>query len=205
MPPVTRLLVYLNLLGFVLQVLAVDGLMIRYALWPLGQHWSQDFAVLVGFQPWQLLTSAFLHGGLLHLALNMFALWMFGADVERALGSRTYLGLYFTAVLTASLTQLLVVTANAGSGVYPTVGASGGVFGVLLAFGLLFPWRMIVLLIPPIPLPAIVVVFLFAAVELMSGVMGTASGIAHFAHLGGMLGGYLGLRNWRKRRRTGRR
>ena len=201
MPRITRLLIYFNLLVFLLQIFSADGLLGNYALWPPGQHWSPELQRWVGFQPWQLLTSAFLHGSLLHIALNMFALWMFGSEVELRLGKHYYLGLYLMAVLSASLTQLIVVS-MAGDGVYPTVGASGGVFGVLLAFGLLFPRRTIYLLIPPVPLPAIVAVFLFASIELVSGVMGTASGVAHFAHLGGMLGGFLTLRFWRGKRRV---
>ena len=89
--------------------------------------------------------------------------------------------------LCSSVTQLLVVSMMTSSGVYPTVGASGAIFGVLLAFGLLFPRRTIVLLIPPIPMPAIVFVILFALLELFSGVFGTNQGVAHFAHLGGMV------------------
>jgi membrane associated rhomboid family serine protease len=91
-------------------------------------------------------------------------------------------------VLSASLIQLLVVTATVEEGIVPTVGASGGVFGVLLAFGVLFPKRRVMLLIPPIPMPAWVLVAGYAVLSLASGVMGTQQGVAHFAHLGGMLG-----------------
>ena len=87
------------------------------------------------------------------------------------------------------------------TGVYPTVGASGAIFGILLAFGRLFPRRTIVLLIPPIPMPAIMFVILYALLELFSGVLGTDQGIAHFAHLGGVVGAYLTLRRWRMRER----
>jgi membrane associated rhomboid family serine protease len=125
----------------------------------------------------------------------MFGLWMFGRDCERVLGARRYLALYFGAVLTASLTQL-VVSSLAGAD-YPTVGASGGVFGVLLAFGMLFPQRRIVLLFPPIPMPTWLFVTLYGLMELANGVLGTQAGVAHFAHLGGMLGAWLLLRHWR--------
>lgn len=87
----------------------------------------------------------------------------------------------------------------APTSVYPTVGASGAIFGILLAFGLLFPRRTIVLLFPPIPMPAILFVILYGIIELLSGIFGTEQGVAHFAHLGGMLGSYLTLRHWRKR------
>jgi membrane associated rhomboid family serine protease len=131
----------------------------------------------------------------------MFALYLFGADLERLMGPRYYLALYFVAVLAAACAQLAVATAAASGGsVYPTVGASGGVFGILLAFGLLFPDRTVMLLFPPIPMPARVFVLLYGAFELMNGIMSTRAGVAHFAHLGGMLGGYLALVFWRRRR-----
>jgi membrane associated rhomboid family serine protease len=142
----------------------------------------------VGFEPWQLLTSAFLHGGVAHIALNLYALYAFGGMVERALGSRRFAWLYFASVLAAGAVQLLVVTATVEQGVVPTVGASGGVFGVLLAFAALFPHRRVLLLFPPVPMKAWVLVTGYALIELASGVFGTSQGVAHFAHLGGMVG-----------------
>jgi membrane associated rhomboid family serine protease len=188
-------LILLNVLAFLLQLQSPDLLLARYALWPVGAHEVAGLGPVVEFAPWQLLSSAFLHGGLSHLLLNMFALWMFGHDCERVLGPRRYLALYFAAVLSASLLQLLVVSLSGA--VYPTVGASGGVFGVLLAFGMLFPERRVLLLFPPIPMPAWLLVTLYGVVELANGVLGTQAGVAHFAHLGGMLGAYLVLRRWR--------
>jgi membrane associated rhomboid family serine protease len=102
-------------------------------------------------------------------------------------------------VVTAALSHL-AVTAWMGAPPFPTVGASGGVYGLLLAYGVYFPRRTVILLFPPIPLPARVFVVVFAAIELYFGVTGTASGVAHFAHLGGMLGGWLLLRSRRRRR-----
>jgi membrane associated rhomboid family serine protease len=127
---------------------------------------------------------------------------MFGSDVERALGRRHYLILYFASLLSSSVTQLAVVSMMTSTGIYPTVGASGAIFGILLVFGILFPRRTIVLLIPPIPMPAIVFVILYALVELFSGVFGTNQGVAHFAHLGGMIGAYFTLQHWRRRERV---
>ena len=103
-------------------------------------------------------------------------------------------------VLSAGLVQLLVVSSTFSANVYPTIGASGGVFGILLAFGVLYPNRIVVLLIPPIPMPAWFFVCAYGLIELVSGVVGTKSGIAHFAHLGGMVGAYAALRYWRPRR-----
>jgi len=200
MTPVVRQLLFANLVVFVLQQLAPDALLTHFALWPLGTH--STFMGHVGFAPWQLLTSAFLHGGLAHIALNMFALLSFGSMVENAVGSRRFSALYLASVLTAGLVQLMVVTAS-DSGAVPTVGASGGVFGVLLAFAWLFPHTKVLLLFPPIPMKAWVLVTVYAVIELSSGVFGTARGVAHFAHLGGMLGAIATLLYWRHTPRGG--
>jgi membrane associated rhomboid family serine protease len=188
-------LILVNVIVFLLQLQSPDLLLVHYALWPIGAHEVAGLGQVVQFEPWQLVSSAFLHGGLSHLGLNMFALWMFGHDCERVLGPRRYLALYFAAVLSASLLQLAVASLSGSA--YPTVGASGGVFGVLLTFAMLFPERRVMLLFPPIPMPAWLFVTLYGIVELVSGVLGTQAGVAHFAHLGGMLGAYLVLRHWR--------
>jgi membrane associated rhomboid family serine protease len=199
----TRVLIGVNVAVFVLEAVSGPWLLASFALWPVGHFNVAQFDTPVGFKLWQLITCGFLHANFLHLAINMYALWMFGSDVERAVGPRHYLTLYFASLLSSSATQLLVVSMmTSAGGVYPTIGASGAIFGVLLAFGLLFPRRTIVLLIPPIPMPAIVFVILYALLELFSGVFGTDQGVAHFAHLGGMIGAYLTLRHWRKRERV---
>ncbi len=156
-----------------------------FALWPLGSGI---------FLPWQVLTYAFLHGGIAHLFFNMFGLWMFGSELERLWGGRRYMQFLLAGVLAAAAAQLLI-TALAGSRV-PTVGASGGLFALLLAFGMLFPNRTIMPLFPPIPMKARTFVIVFGALELLLGLSGR-SGIAHFAHLGGMVGGFLMIRYWR--------
>jgi membrane associated rhomboid family serine protease len=129
----------------------------------------------------------------------MLGLFMFGSEVERVLGSRRYFTYYLVAVLSAAIAQL-VMSALASGPPYPTIGASGGVFGLLLAYGMFFPRRIVMLIFPPIPMPARVFVVVYAAIELYLGVTGTQAGVAHFAHLGGMLGGFLMLRRWRRRR-----
>jgi len=202
MARLTKLLIGVNVAVFALETISGQGLLARFALWPIGHFFVTQFDVPVGFKIWQLVTCGFLHASFLHLAINMYALWMFGSDVERAVGPRHYLTLYFASLLSSSVTQLLVVSMMTSRGVYPTVGASGAIFGVLLVFGMLFPRRTIVLLIPPIPMPAIVFVILYALLELFSGVFGTDQGVAHFAHLGGMIGAYLTLRHWRRRERA---
>jgi len=201
MARLTRILIGVNVAVFALEAVSGPGLLARFALWPIGHFFVTQFDNPVGFKVWQLITCGFLHANFLHLAINMYALWMFGSDVERAVGPKHYLTLYFASLVSSSLTQLLVVSMMTSTGVYPTVGASGAIFWILLAFGLLFPRRTIVLLIPPIPMPAIVFVILYALLELFSGVFGTNQGVAHFAHLGGMIGAFLTLRHWRGRGR----
>ena len=190
MPPVTTSLIVANVAMFLL-FSSTGDLLSPLALWPLG---AAQY-VGIGFAPWQLVTYAFLHGSMLHLLFNMFALYMFGAAIEQVFGSRRYLIYYAVCVVSAALAQLLV--AKLMGGFYPTVGASGGVFGLLLAYGLYFPNNRVMLLFPPIPLPARVFVLIYAALELVMGVTGAQSGVAHFAHLGGMVGGFIMLRYWR--------
>lgn len=178
-------LIFANAMGYLMEVTGSDAFLNQLALWPLN----------AGFMPWQLVTYAFLHANMLHLMLNMFGLWMFGRELEQLLGRRAIFTLYFCSVLSAGGMQLLVTMLSGN--INPTVGASGGVFGILLAFGMYFPNRIIILLIPPIPLPAWLFVTLYAGAELLFGVTGTAAGVAHFAHLGGMIGAYLLVRRWR--------
>ncbi len=198
MAPATTWLILINVAVFILQGSYNDFILANFALWPVGSYFAQEVNATVGFHWWQPITCAFLHGNVLHIGLNMYLLYLFGHDVEKTLGVRHYLALYFAAVLAASIVQLGIVTATVGSGVHPTLGASGGVFGILLAFGMLFPHRRLILLLPPIVIPAWLFVTLCGAVELASGILGTEAGVAHLAHLGGMLGGYLVLRNWKR-------
>jgi membrane associated rhomboid family serine protease len=201
MPPVTRTLLLINVGVFVLQMLTGPMLVRPFALWPPA---SSMYPAAPTFELWQLLTYGFLHGGFEHLFFNMLALFMFGGDIERWLGSRRFLLYYLVCVVGAAVAQLIVVASMALPPV-PTVGASGGIFGVLLAFGLAFPHRRILLLFPPIPMPAWLLVTLYGLLELFLGVTRTSQGVAHFAHLGGMATGYLLLVYWRSRASVRRR
>ena len=195
-PTATRALIIANIAMFGVQALVGDALIVYLGLWPIK---TASLAVDgLGFAPWQLVTYSFLHGNVLHLFFNMFALYMFGGELERLFGPKRYLNLYFLSVIAAAITQL-VFSAIAGGEPYPTVGASGGVFGLLLAYGMYFPTRMVMLLFPPIPMPAPVFVVIYGALELYLGVTGTQQGVAHFAHLGGMFGAWLLIRYWRGR------
>ena len=193
MMPVTRALLVACIAGYLLQAVIGDWLLIRLALWPFG---SGIYAP--PFEPWQLVSYAFLHGSLPHLAFNLFALYMFGSEIERLLGGRRYLIYYGCCVIGAALTQLAVAWITDGEP-RPTVGASGGIFGLLLAFGLAFPNRRLMLLFPPIPMPAWLFVTLYGALELILGATGSNTGVAHFAHLGGMAAGFLLIAYWRRR------
>jgi membrane associated rhomboid family serine protease len=183
-PPVTKALMLictaLFCLGFFLP------LSLWFALWP---------AASPRFMPWQVLSYAFLHSDMMHLFFNMLGLWMFGSELERLWGHKRYLHFLLAGVLAAAAAQL-IITFITGSPV-PTVGASGALFALLLAFGMLFPNRTIMPLFPPIPMKAKTFVLVFGGLELLLGLMG-ATGVAHFAHLGGMLGGWLMIRYWRK-------
>jgi membrane associated rhomboid family serine protease len=194
LPPITRALLIANVAVYLLQTVAGDLLVIWFALWPF----HTPPATGAGFLPWQVITYGFLHGGLMHIGFNMLALYMFGGQIEQVFGQRRFLVYYLGCVFAAALAQLLV-TSVIGGEAYPTVGASGGVFGLLLAYGLFFPRRTIMLIFPPIPMPAWLFVTLYGLLEIYLGVTGTQSGVAHFAHLGGMLGGWLLIRQWRRR------
>jgi membrane associated rhomboid family serine protease len=193
-PAVSTLLVVCGLMF--LAEIGAGNLMIHWlALWPLGLTTTQTLSTSE-FHPWQVLSYGFLHGSILHLALNLYALWLFGMPLERRWGSTRFLVFYLTCIIGAALMHLIVGELALARGVeaYPVVGASGGVFGLLLAFGYLYPNRQLVLLFPPILVRAGWFVIGYGVVELIAGVTGTANGMAHFAHLGGMLTGYLLLR-----------
>jgi len=193
MPPVTQALLLINVAIYCLSIFLGPWFDRLFALWPLSN----------GFLPWQVVSYAFLHGSPMHLFFNMLGLWMFGAELERVWGRARYLQFYFASLLAAAGMQLLV-NMLLGSPA-PTVGASGALFGLLLAFGMMFPNRTIMPLFPPIPMKAKTFVMVFGGLELLLGVTGTQSGVAHFAHLGGMLGGYLMIRYWRGQPPFGRR
>jgi len=190
LPPATRAIILANAGVFLLQQLVWDPMLGLFALWPPASHL---------FHLWQLITYAFLHGSLGHIFLNMFALFMFGRGLELYWGARRFLIYYFVCVLSAAITQLLVEAAAGGT--EPVLGASGGVFGVLLAFAWYFPRQRLIVLPIPIPVPAWLFVTVYALIELFSGLTRTQQGVAHFAHLGGMAGGALCILYWRARRR----
>jgi membrane associated rhomboid family serine protease len=188
-----KLLVAANVLVYFVQILSKGAVDELFELWPLQSIDGTSY-----FHIWQIVTYAFLHStdNITHLLFNMLGLWMFGAEIERYVGPRRLLACYFASVVTAAVSQLFI-PALFGAPPAPVVGASGGVFGLLLAYAFLFPKRKVIPLIPPIPMPAWVFATLYAGVELFLGVTGTLSGVAHFAHLGGMAGSALVIMQWR--------
>jgi membrane associated rhomboid family serine protease len=192
MLPATRALILINVGVYLLELVFPNVMLGLFALWPLHSQL---------FEPWQVLTYAFLHDphNLWHIFLNMFALWMFGRALEQYWGARRFVIYYLVCVLTAALTQLVV---QGASGVQEeTLGASGGVFGVLLAFAWYFPRQRLFVIPIPVPIPAWLLVTVYGFIELFLGVTGRQQSVAHFAHLGGMLGGALCILYWRARRR----
>ena len=213
-PPFTRSLLLINVICYLLQLLFERSGIDLVALF--GLH----FAKASDFYLFQLLTYMFLHGSFSHLFFNMFSLWMFGGIIERSLGSRRFLTYYLICGIGAGLCQELwqlgayymegmngYKLVDIGNDLsipmdlflnrWTTIGASGACYGVLLAFGMLYPNERIVLLIPPIPIKAKYFVAGYAAIELYSA-YASNDNIAHFAHLGGMLFGFLLLRYWRR-------
>lgn len=207
LPTVVQALLIINGGMFLLELIAGGQLIGPLALWPLGASTPSMFGeAQAQFEPWQLVTYSFLHGGVMHLLLNMYALWLFGTRMESVWGPKAFTLYYFVCVVGAGLVQLIVATQLAAEhGIYPTIGASGGVFGLLLAFGMTFPNERLMLLFPPVALQAKWFVLIYGAIELWAGVTGTQAGVAHFAHLGGMLFGFLLLRYWHRGPRAFRR
>ena len=190
-PPVVLNLIIINVLVYM-----------ATALLPLGK-WIFGFGSLfwVGnplFHPYQFVTYMFLHANFEHVFFNMFALWMFGRTLEYELGSRRFLVYYMACGIGAALIQMLAAWVS-GEYYIQLVGASGAVMGLLLAFGVMHPNAMIVLLIPPIPMKAKWFVIIYGVIELFLGWTGYGGNVAHFAHVGGMLWGFLLLHYWKRR------
>ncbi|WP_296108313.1 rhomboid family intramembrane serine protease [uncultured Alistipes sp.] len=190
-PPVVLNLIIINVLVYM-----------ATALLPLGK-WIFGFGSLfwVGnplFHTYQFVTYMFLHANFEHIFFNMFALWMFGRTLEYELGSRRFLVYYMVCGIGAALIQMLAAWAS-GEYYIQLVGASGAVMGLLLAFGVMHPNAMIVLLIPPIPMKAKWFVIIYGVIELFLGWTGYGGNVAHFAHVGGMLWGFLLLHYWKRR------
>lgn len=191
LPPVTLYLLWILTGTFALQWLVGDAMVRWFALWPVG---SEGFGG-GGFLPWQLVTYAALHGDFIHLFFNAFMVWMLGAMLESQWGARRYVQFVLACVLTAGVVHLLFGLA----GVFPpgpALGISGLAYGLLLAYGLMYPNQQLMLLIPPVPIKAKYLVMILAGLSVFMGLT-SPGGVAHFAHLGGMLGAWLVMQYWR--------
>lgn len=201
-PTVTKNLVAINILMFIATLVNENFMVANFAMF----YPASPF-----FKPWQILTHMFMHGGFWHIFFNMYSLLMFGSILERSLGPKKYLVFYFVTGLGAvalhtgvEWLQARVFIANGIAQAYqqllvtPTLGASGAIYGVLIGFAMLYPQARLTLIFPPIPMTAKWLVIIFAAIELFSGINGIQDSVAHFAHLGGMLFGWLLIRWWRK-------
>ncbi len=209
LPPVTKNLIIINVIIFLASLLNENFMIGTFALfYPTSPY----------FHWWQVVTHMFMHGGFWHIFFNMYTLMIFGGVVERILGSKKFLFFYFICGLGAVALHLGVEYLQMQSYMQgaalgnataiqnialikntPTVGASGAIYGVLMGYAMLFPESRMTLLFPPVTLSAKWMVVIFAAIELFTGVTGLSAGIAHFAHLGGMLIGWLMILSWRKR------
>jgi len=185
--PAVRALIVLNVVGYLLP-LVVPSLTLWLGLVPA--------LVVERWWVWQPLSYMFLHGGLFHLLFNMLALWMFGVDLERLWGTRFFVRFYFVAGLGAAITTLVMSLLPLGFSealyVSVTVGASGAIYGLLVAFAMMYPHRPIYLYML-FPIPARIFVLIVGAISFLSSISETSGGVAHATHLGGLLAGYLYL------------
>lgn len=183
LPPVTKAFM-LACVGMFCFLILVPQFEPPLELWPLESGM---------FRPWQVLSYALLHANFSHLFFNMLGIWMFGIELERLLGTKRFALLLLASVLTAAVTHIVFNMVFTPTRV---VGASGATFGLLLAYGIFFAERVVEPIFPPIPMKTKYFVAIFGVIELVSGI-GGSNGVAHFAHLGGMLGAWLLIRHWR--------
>lgn len=193
-PKVTKNLIITNLLVFVATWINENFIIANFALF----YPASPF-----FRIWQPLTHMFVHGGFWHLFFNMYALFIFGSVVEQIIGEKKFLTLYFVCGLGAAALHIGVQALFGGSSI-PCVGASGAIYGIIMAYAMLFPNAQLTLLFPPVTLSAKKMVLIFLGIEIVAGVFGSgqllnvSDGIAHFAHIGGMLFAFLLIFFWRK-------
>ena len=201
-PTVTKNLIITNVIMFVATLFGEDFMVGTFAMF---------FPASPYFRWWQILTHMFMHGGFWHIFFNMYTIFIFGTALERTIGSKKFLVYYFItglgAVALHTGVEYLQAMSYASAGntaalhnlyLTPTLGASGAIYGVLIGYAMMYPDSVLTLIFPPVSLKAKWFVLIFAGIELLTGVTGTADGVAHFAHLGGMLIGWLLMLYWKK-------
>ena len=204
-PPATKNIILVNVVIFLATLLREDFMIRQFAMF----YPASPF-----FHPWQIVTHMFMHGGFWHIFLNMYTLFIFGLVLERTIGTRKFISFYFicglgavalhTGVQWLQVTHALSIGDNATVVDIcrtPTVGASGAIYGILLGYAMLYPQSRLTLLFPPVTLTAKWFVAIFAGIELFTGIFMTTDGIAHFAHLGGMLFALLLMIFWKRTNR----
>ena len=210
-PPATKSIIIINGLVFIMTLVDRDFMIRNFALF---------YPASPLFKPWQVVSHMFMHGGFWHIFFNMYTLFIFGSVLERVWGTKKYLLFYFVTGLGAAalhtgvqwievqhyMSQIAAGDPAAAQNIgdlmrIPTVGASGAIYGLLLGYGMLYPDAVLALIFPPIALKAKWFVIIFAVIELLTGLTGTGGGVAHFAHLGGMLFGWLLILYWKRRNR----
>lgn len=189
--PITVHLIIINAIFYLATKLNGDFMYSTFSLFYPATPW---------FKPWQVVSYMFMHGGFWHILFNMYSLYIFGMAVERIIGQKRFMILYFLAGLGAAATQIGVQALDTAMQGIPTVGASGCIYGVIIAFAMIFPEARLTLIFPPVTLSAKWMAIIFIGIELFTGVTGTQAGVAHFAHLGGALVGFLLIWWWYKRR-----
>ncbi|MDE7127252.1 MAG: rhomboid family intramembrane serine protease [Bacteroidales bacterium] len=207
-PPVTKNIIIINVLIWIMTELNQHFMIETFAMF----YPSSPF-----FRPWQIVTHMFMHGGFWHIFFNMYTLFIFGSVLERVWGTKKFLFFYFATGLGAValhtgvqwieaqnyMAQIAEGKAAGAASLHalkmtPTVGASGAIYGLLMGYAMLFPDTVLTLIFPPVSLKAKWFVLIFAAIELSTGVFGIGGGIAHFAHLGGLLFGWLIVLYWKR-------
>lgn len=208
-PPAVKNIIIINVLVMIMTALNQQYMISHFALF----YPTSPF-----FKPWQIITHMFMHGGFWHIFFNMYTLFIFGCVLERMWGPKKFLLFYFVTGIGAALLhtgvqaiEMQVYMSRAAEGsvsaiqaihalkMTPTVGASGAIYGVLIGYAMLFPDSVLTLIFPPVSLKAKWFVLIFAGIELVTGIFGMGGGVAHFAHLGGMLFGWLLILYWKKK------
>ena len=196
-PEVTRNIIAINVLLFVATIYSGDTMYEYLALFNYKSNY---------FHGWQMITHMFMHGSFSHLLFNMFGLYMFGSRLEQMWGAKRFINFYLITGLGAALLHTLVQDYEITQGLVninqPTVGASGALFGILVAFAMYWPNTQLFLMFIPVPIKAKWAVIGYAAFELFAGISGFQAGVAHFAHLGGALFGFILVQYWNKNNRN---
>ncbi len=188
LPPVTRVILLLNIVIFLVDLLTGHVIMQYLALYSFNTK---------AFEPYQIVTHMFMHGGFAHIFFNMFALFMFGRVLESVLGSKKFFILYFLSGFGAAALQLFIYYLQHAQAIM--IGASGAIFGVLIAFAMMFPNVELMIIFIPIPIKAKYLVPIYAVLELFFGIANfSQDNIAHFAHLGGAVVGFILIKIWKR-------